>query len=203
MSASLRAAGLPRHSLRFRDSDDAFRESAMAILAPVVSPDQLDRAIADALALSGVRGSNRQPVHGHSRMLRRNEHDGWPPRRLPTRWQQRRSEHGCLTNCRSLPSHARRALFCRTRPPVADSNAALSEEQRAQLVSNLMAARRDIGIARRTGDRDAERAARVWVDHAKRDLGERGPVWWENGAPDYNRHMARNTLCAGWFAALK
>jgi hypothetical protein len=26
-----------------------------------------------------------------------------------------------------------------------------------------------------------------------RSLGERGPVWWGDGAPDLNRHMARNS----------
>jgi hypothetical protein len=56
------------------------------------------------------------------------------------------------------------------------SNPALSEEQRAQLVSGLMAARRDAGTARRSGDCNLERAARDRVDHAKRNLGERGPV---------------------------
>ncbi|WP_218018807.1 hypothetical protein [Novosphingobium rosa] len=33
-------------------------------------------------------------------------------------------------------------------------------------------------------------------------LGERGPVWWQDGAPDYNRHLAKNTPYADWFAAL-
>ena len=27
-------------------------------------------------------------------------------------------------------------------------------------------------------------------------LGERGPVWWTDGAPDLNRQMARNTALA-------
>jgi hypothetical protein len=40
------------------------------------------------------------------------------------------------------------------------------------------------------------------VDHAKRALGERGPVWWTDGAPDLNRHMARTTPYAAWFAEL-
>jgi hypothetical protein len=65
-----------------------------------------------------------------------------------------------------------------------------------------MAARRDVGIAMRHSDADAERAARERVDQAKRGLGERGPVWWEDGALDYNRHMARNTPYADWFASL-
>jgi hypothetical protein len=27
-------------------------------------------------------------------------------------------------------------------------------------------------------------------------------VWWEDGAPDYNRCLAKNTPYAAWFAAL-
>ena len=82
------------------------------------------------------------------------------------------------------------------------SDPKLSEEQRAKLVSELMTARRDVGAALRAKDSDAERAARQRVDHAKHGLGERGPVWWDDGAPDYNRHMARNTPYADWFEAL-
>jgi hypothetical protein len=44
-------------------------------------------------------------------------------------------------------------------------------------------------------------AARQAVDAAKRALGEGGPVWWNDGAPDYNRHLAKNTPYADWFAA--
>lgn len=36
------------------------------------------------------------------------------------------------------------------------------------------------------------------VEDAKVALGERGPVWWDNGAPDLKRKMARNTLCDDW-----
>jgi hypothetical protein len=32
-------------------------------------------------------------------------------------------------------------------------------------------------------------------------LGERGPVWWDDGAPDLTRHLARTTGYADWFAA--
>ena len=39
------------------------------------------------------------------------------------------------------------------------------------------------------------------VDVAKIALGERGPVWWVDGAPDCNRKMARNSPYAGWYAA--
>jgi hypothetical protein len=40
------------------------------------------------------------------------------------------------------------------------------------------------------------------VNAAKTALGERGPVWWSDGAPDYNRRMVMNTPYAGWYAAL-
>jgi hypothetical protein len=78
----------------------------------------------------------------------------------------------------------------------------LDEERRRGLVSELMSARRAVGSGLRTADREAVRAARERVDDAKRALGERGPVWWAGGAPDYNRHMARNSPYADWFEGL-
>ncbi|WP_235531902.1 hypothetical protein [Sphingomonas sp. Leaf67] len=42
--------------------------------------------------------------------------------------------------------------------------------------------------------------ARKAVDAAKVALGERGPVWWDDGAPDYNRRKVENTPYAGWLA---
>ena len=78
----------------------------------------------------------------------------------------------------------------------------LASEARAGLQRELMAARRAKGAAMRAGDGPAREAARHRVDAAKRALGERGPPWWTDGAPDLNRHMARNTVYAEWFAAL-
>ncbi len=74
--------------------------------------------------------------------------------------------------------------------------------RRAEYVSKLMQARRAVGVARRAGDADAERQAHDAVYHAKIALGERGPVWWDGGAPDFTRHMVKNTPYADWFAAL-
>ena len=82
------------------------------------------------------------------------------------------------------------------------SNPALAPDLREKLVKELMLARLAVATARRTGDPDAETAAHAAVDHAKVALGERGPVWWDDGAPDLNRHMARNTPYADWFAVL-
>lgn len=65
-----------------------------------------------------------------------------------------------------------------------------------------MDARRAVGAAKRRGDAEAERSARAAVDAAKRALGERGPVWWSDGAPDFNRRPVGSTPYADWFAGL-
>ena len=51
-------------------------------------------------------------------------------------------------------------------------------------------------------DERAQRLARQAVDLAKRALGERGPVWWSDGTPDYNRRLVRTTPYAAWQASL-
>ena len=77
------------------------------------------------------------------------------------------------------------------------SNPALRKETHAELAQELMMARR----AGRAGKNSLEGiAARLKVDAAKRKLGERGPVWWTDGAPDYNRCLAVNTPYADWFS---
>ncbi len=83
------------------------------------------------------------------------------------------------------------------------SNPQISEEERKRLTVELMAARRAKGIAMRAGDTEGREQARKQVDAAKIALGERGAVWWTDGAPDVNRHMAKNTSYAAWFAALR
>ncbi|MEE4200860.1 hypothetical protein [Erythrobacter sp.] len=80
------------------------------------------------------------------------------------------------------------------------ANPHLPEKERARLVCELMDARRAVGTAKRTGDEAGERAARAQVHTAKLALGERGPVWWEDGAPDQNRKMIRNSTYADWWA---
>lgn len=61
-----------------------------------------------------------------------------------------------------------------------------------------MVARRAVREAK--DDPEAMKRARADVQAAKVALGERGPVWWRDGAPDYNRKMARNTPYAEWAA---
>lgn len=83
-------------------------------------------------------------------------------------------------------------LWRRSRPD-------LPEAERQFLVDALMNARRGVRDALRQNDANALARARAAVDTAKRGLGERGPVWWTDGAPDYNRHMAANTSYADWW----
>ncbi|WLS05071.1 hypothetical protein [Shinella oryzae] len=80
------------------------------------------------------------------------------------------------------------------------SDPRLDRVEREQLVRDLMSARRAVKDAK--GNSVELAAARKCVDDAKVALGERGPVWWDDGAPDYNRHMAKNTPYADWFASL-
>jgi hypothetical protein len=80
------------------------------------------------------------------------------------------------------------------------SNPNLNPERKTALVRDLMAARRAVKDAKSSGDRSAEAEAHRAVDTAKQALGERGPVWWNDGAPDLNRRMVRNTPYAAWFA---
>lgn len=80
------------------------------------------------------------------------------------------------------------------------TNPGLSDAERERHVHALMDARRAVGAAKRAGDVGAEVEARAGVQAAKIALGERGPVWWDDGAPDYNRRMARNTPYAAWYA---
>ncbi len=55
----------------------------------------------------------------------------------------------------------------------------LPEEQRKELVRELMSARSSVGWAKRKKNPVAEQAARDRVQAAKVALGERGPRWWE------------------------
>jgi hypothetical protein len=71
---------------------------------------------------------------------------------------------------------------------------------RQQLVDELMAARRAVREALSSDEEDALRAARARVQVSKEALGERGAVWWSDGAPDLNRRFVKNTPYAEWWA---
>lgn len=65
-----------------------------------------------------------------------------------------------------------------------------------------MTARSAVGRALRSGDSVALREAQKSIDSAKVALGERGSPWWDDGARDFNRHLAKNTPYAEWANAL-
>ncbi len=81
-------------------------------------------------------------------------------------------------------------------------NPGLDEAERADIVGQLVAARRAERDAKKAADREAEAAAHVAVGEVNRALGERGPAWWDDGSPDFNRHMAKNTPYTDWYAGL-
>ncbi|OLU23636.1 hypothetical protein BVH03_21445 [Pseudomonas sp. PA15(2017)] len=83
------------------------------------------------------------------------------------------------------------------------SNPALSESRRQVLVNELMDARRLVKAAKAADDAAALARARAQVQAAKVGLGERGPVWWCDGTPDYNRYLVANTPYADWFETLE
>ncbi|MBK4992379.1 hypothetical protein IAE39_000553 [Pseudomonas sp. S37] len=83
------------------------------------------------------------------------------------------------------------------------SNPSLPDEERQKLVKELMRARRDVKQAKSDLDDNALKSAREAINIAKIALGERGPVWWTDGSPDYNRHKVTNTPYADWFTSLK
>lgn len=77
------------------------------------------------------------------------------------------------------------------------TNPHLEEAERQQLIDRLMTARR--AVRRANGRPDELDAARKEVDRTKRALGERGPPWWTDGAPDLNRRLLRNTPYWKWW----
>lgn len=80
------------------------------------------------------------------------------------------------------------------------ANPLLGADQREQLTRALMDARRAVAAALRRDDGAGLATARAAVNRAKIALGERGPVWWDDGAPDLNRRLVKNTPYASWFA---
>jgi hypothetical protein len=78
------------------------------------------------------------------------------------------------------------------------TNPSIPENERVELTRRLMAARRNVGAALKADDPERIAAARAEVDRTKVALGERGPVWWTDDAPDYNRRLARTTPYAEW-----
>ncbi|MBB3142661.1 hypothetical protein [Halomonas organivorans] len=77
----------------------------------------------------------------------------------------------------------------------------LDETTRRDRVRELMRARRAVKAALGADDDAALAEARAAVQAAKLALGERGPVWWDDGAPDEaGRHPANSSYAAWWRA---
>lgn len=81
------------------------------------------------------------------------------------------------------------------------TNPALKKERVEQLESDLGKARSDIRKFR--DDHDRLKATRARMNAAKIALGERGPVWWSDGAPDYNRKHPKNTPYRDFWLSLQ
>ncbi|MBY5986120.1 hypothetical protein KUW18_18705 [Halomonas sp. DP5Y7-2] len=77
----------------------------------------------------------------------------------------------------------------------------LDEAFRQRHVKALMAARRAVKDARQSEDEAALKAARAQVQAAKEALGERGPVWWDDGAEDESGKAPHNSSYADWWAS--
>jgi hypothetical protein len=83
------------------------------------------------------------------------------------------------------------------------ANPALPVDRRETLVRELMNARRAVKSAHHTGDAAELALARKAVDATKIALGERGAVWWTDGAPDLNRHKVKDSPYAEWYESAK
>jgi hypothetical protein len=63
LSALLRAAGIPRHALRLRGTDEALEGTAREILSPVLAPPTLAQAVEELLTLAHIRRDGALPAH--------------------------------------------------------------------------------------------------------------------------------------------
>ena len=79
------------------------------------------------------------------------------------------------------------------------SNPNLAPADRQILIEQLMDAQRAVRSALRSDEPNALPMARSAVQHTKEALGERGAVWWSDGAPDLNRRLVTNTPYAEWW----
>lgn len=75
----------------------------------------------------------------------------------------------------------------------------LDDSERRAAIKTMMKARRDIAQAATPAE---EQDARARIDAAKTQLGERGPVWWDDGAPDESGLMPDKSSYADWWAGL-
>ena len=82
------------------------------------------------------------------------------------------------------------------------ANPSLSAEAKVRHTRELLNGRRALKAAKVAGDEEAITTARKSIANAQVGLGERGQVWWKDGAPDLNRTLAKNSPYADWFSAV-
>ena len=83
------------------------------------------------------------------------------------------------------------------------ANPTLSAERKVRCMRELLNGRRALKAAKTSGDEAAIAAARKLVSRAQVGLGERGPAWWKDGAPDFNRTQVKLSPYADWFARVE
>jgi hypothetical protein len=83
------------------------------------------------------------------------------------------------------------------------ANPTLSAERKIRYMRELLNGRRALKAAKLAGDESAITDARRMVALAQVGLGERGRVWWKDGAPDLNRTLIKNSPYAQWYAAIE
>jgi hypothetical protein len=81
------------------------------------------------------------------------------------------------------------------------ANPNLPAEKKEALIRELMNAQRAVKAALASGDPAQLALARKAVDTAKIAMGERGAVWWTDGAPDLNRHKVKDSPYAAWYGS--
>lgn len=80
-----------------------------------------------------------------------------------------------------------------------NTDPALGDSERRWGIKTLMKARL---AARNAVGAEAFAEARAAVEAAKRALGEAGPVWWDDGAPDETGVAPEASSYAGWWLSL-
>ena len=82
-------------------------------------------------------------------------------------------------------------------------NPTLPAEAKVKHMRELLNGRRALKAAKTSGDEVAISAARKRVARAQVGLGERGPAWWKDGSPDFNRTQVKHSPYADWFALVE
>ena len=82
------------------------------------------------------------------------------------------------------------------------ANPSLPAQAKVRHMRDLLNGRRALKAAKNAVDEAAIAAARAVIREAEVGLGERGPVWWRDGAPDLNRYLVKNTPYADWYSSV-